>query len=165
MSEDPILDASLPQECSDTRALQQYRQKLSALNHEIDLAHANNDLGTSEKLQIERDQILEHLKSDIGLPGRSRVFSNERERARKSVSSAIDKAIGAIKDQDPILAEHLRNNIKTGYKFSYRDTHTPCKFACDSPILAPKYPAGADLSHSQGSGIHHIQDRGSPLCR
>jgi hypothetical protein len=125
MSEDPILDASLPQECSDTRALQQYRQKLSALNDEIDLARANNDLGTSEKLQIERDQILEHLKSDIGLAGRSRVFSNERERARKSVSSAIDKAIGAIKDQDPILAEHLRNNIETGYKFSYRDTHTP----------------------------------------
>jgi hypothetical protein len=125
MSEAPISDASLPQELSDTTALQQYHDKLSVLDREIDLAHANNDLGTSERLQIERDQILEHLKSDIGLAGRSRVFSNERERARKSVSSAIDKAIGAIKDQDPILAEHLRNNIKTGYKFSYRDTHTP----------------------------------------
>jgi hypothetical protein len=110
------------QERSDLKALREYRNRISEISNEIVRARNNNDLGRIEELGIEEDQIRDFVRSDTGLRGRSRAFPNDRERARKSVSNAIQKAIDAIRDHCPALAEHFRENVKTGNSFSYRET-------------------------------------------
>jgi hypothetical protein len=51
--------------------------------------------------------------------GRIREFDNPSERARKSVTNAINRSLIKIHVEHPALGQHLRNSIKTGFSCSY----------------------------------------------
>ncbi len=110
------------QERSDLKALRTYKDRVAEIDSEIVRAQCNNDVGRIQALTLEKEEILDLVRADTGLRGKPRHFQSERERARKSVSKAIENALAAIRCQCPALANHLRENVKTGNSFSYRQT-------------------------------------------
>jgi hypothetical protein len=82
-------------------------------------AEAANDLHRAERLRIELDALVDELEAATGLNGRPRHFSDEHERARVAVQKAIKRALDAVGDADPALAELLRLTISTGVTCAY----------------------------------------------
>ena len=105
---------------TDLQALDSYRRRLDDLDAEIDAADHDADLGRSELLDAERQQLLAELRRVTGLGGRIRSNSNDpAERARKAVSGRIRDAIGRLTEVTPGLAAHLDQSIRTGLRCSY----------------------------------------------
>jgi hypothetical protein len=104
----------------DVPALDAYRKRLDDLDAEIDEAEQHADLGRSERLESEREQLLAEVRRVTGLGGRIRTNSNDpAERARKAVSGRIRDAIGRVEQIMPGLALHLNRSIHTGLQCSY----------------------------------------------
>lgn len=112
---------------ADKKALKQYNARLAEIEEERAEARANNDLGRGELLITEREWYLEELRRAEGLGGKLReASSSDRERARKSVSAAIDRALEAIRKEHKPLWLHLRTYVDTGNFPCYRaDQSTP----------------------------------------
>jgi hypothetical protein len=105
---------------TDLQSLDAYRRRLDDLDAEIDAADRDADLGRSELLEVEREQLLAELRRVTGLGGRIRSNSNDpTERARKAVSGRIRDAIGRLAEITPELAAHLDRSIRTGLRCSY----------------------------------------------
>ncbi len=105
---------------TDLQSLDAYRRRLADLDADIDDANRDADIGRSEHLDMERQQLLAELRRVTGLGGRIRSNSNDpAERARKAVSGRIRDAIGRLADLTPDLAAHLDRSIKTGLRCSY----------------------------------------------
>ena len=105
---------------TDRQSLDAYRRRLDDLDAEIDAAYRDADIGRSELLDAERQQLLAELRKVTGLGGRIRSNSNDpAERARKAVSGRIRDAIGRLADITPDLAAHLDRSIHTGLRCSY----------------------------------------------
>ena len=126
-----IADRFTPQERSDNRARREYETEALRLKSEIADARDRGDLGRVEALTSEFDLLVAHMQADKGLLGRSRTFTDDRERARKRVSNAIRKAIDSIREDCPALADHLKQNIKMGAELMYRDAQTAWKISRD----------------------------------
>jgi hypothetical protein len=105
---------------ADKTAMKDYRLKLSDLESRIEEAERNNDLGTKQILQEQHDFLTNQILSARGFAGRSRESKSDRERTRKSVSNAINRAITSIRESLPHLADHLERNIECGSLISYR---------------------------------------------
>lgn len=107
-------------EMTDLQALDAYRCRLDDIDAEIDAADHDADLGRSELLDAEREQLLAEVRRVTGLGGRIRSTSNDpAERAREAVSGCIRDAIGRIAEITPGLAAHLDRSIRTGLRCSY----------------------------------------------
>ena len=105
---------------TDRQSLDAYRRRLDDLDAEIDAADRDADIGRSELLDAERQQLLAELRRVTGLGGRIRSSSNDpAERARKAVSGRIRDAVGRLADITPDLAAHLDRSIHTGLRCSY----------------------------------------------
>lgn len=105
---------------TDVASLDAYRQRLADLDAEIDDADRNADLGRSELLDVERQQLLAELRRVTGLGGRIRSNANDpAERARKAVSGRIRDVIRRLAEATPELAAHLDRSIQTGLRCSY----------------------------------------------
>ena len=105
---------------TDRQSLDAYRRRLDDLDVEIDAADRDADIGRSELLDAERQQLLAELRTVTGLGGRIRSNSNDpSERARKAVSGRIRDAIGRLADITPDLATHMDRSIHTGLRCSY----------------------------------------------
>jgi len=105
---------------ADRRSLDTYRRRLDDLDAEIDVADRDADLGRTELLDAERQQLLAELRRVTGLGGRIRSNPNDpAERARKAVSGRIRDAIGRLAGITPGLAAHLDRSIRTGLRCSY----------------------------------------------
>ena len=105
---------------ADRQSLDAYRRRLDDLDAEIDLADRHADLGRTELLDAERQQLLAELRRVTGLGGRIRSNPNDpAERARKAVSGRIRDAIGRLAEITPVLAGHLDRSIRTGLRCSY----------------------------------------------
>jgi hypothetical protein len=98
----------------DSTARRAYKARLVELEEEIAQAESDADLGHVERLRAERSMIAEELAGALGLGGRPRVAGDPVERARKAVTMRIRAAVKAIESVDPVLAQHLRNSVKTG---------------------------------------------------
>jgi len=110
-------------EMVDVKALDAYRTRLRELSAEMDQADAGADIGRSELLQAERDQLLAEIRRVTGLGGRIRTTANDpAERARKAVSARIRDAIRRLSEVAPGLAAHLDRSIQTGLECSYSPT-------------------------------------------
>lgn len=107
----PVLDAA---------ARTAYRQRLLALEDELDEAALDQDLGRSERLQEEKEFLLAELGAAFGLGGRVRVGGDRVERARKAVTMRIGTAQKSIARVHPDLARHLRHSVATGRFCCYR---------------------------------------------
>ncbi len=105
---------------ADRQSLDTYRRRLDDLDAEIDVADRDADLGRTELLDAERQQLLAELRRVTGLGGRIRSNPNDpAERARKAVSGRIRDAIGRLAEITPGLAAHLDRSIRTGLRCSY----------------------------------------------
>jgi len=57
----------------------------------------------------------EEILAGRGLSGRRRNAQDDRDRIRKSISMAIARAVGIIREHIPALADHLDRNLQRGY--------------------------------------------------
>ncbi|HJR24110.1 MAG TPA: hypothetical protein VJ804_01445, partial [Acidimicrobiales bacterium] len=64
--------------------------------------------------------LAEAVARDVGLGGRSRRIGDPVERARKTVSTRIRRAIAQIGRAHPELGRHLERSIDTGAWCAYR---------------------------------------------
>jgi tetratricopeptide (TPR) repeat protein len=103
----------------DVQARRHYQQRLAQLDHELDTADVVGDAGRSQRAAIERDQIIQQLRSDVGLGGRPRRLNDDAERSRMRVSKAIQRAIRQIETADPVLGRALQTRIHTGFFCRY----------------------------------------------
>lgn len=107
-------------ETTDARAIAGYRERIRELQSEIAEAERMNDLGRTNGLQTEYDQILDHLSGSLNLKGQARSLGTSNEKARAAVTWRIRSAIKKIEQQHPALGRHLNNAIKTGNYCSYQ---------------------------------------------
>ena len=114
-----------PDALLDERAQKQLVSRLEELAHERERACAAEDFVKAQRLDEEYEQIAAELgRAARPKRGRSAVFNDATERARKAVGKAITEAIsriGTYKEVAP-LAEHLREAVRKGQWLSYSGT-------------------------------------------
>jgi hypothetical protein len=110
-------------ELTDRKAISAYRERLSAMHGQLDIANENNDLGRMQRAQQEIDALEAELRRCLGRSGQSRVHSDS-ERARKAVSIAIRRALARIRAGSPALASHLESSLQVGAYLCYRPQRT-----------------------------------------
>ena len=114
----PGPDAGLP--VLDAQARSAYRRRLSELREEPAEADAFNDIGRTERARGEIDAITGHLAAAVGLGGRNRVTGGAAERARSTVTHAINAALRRFRRSLPALADELALRLTTGTFCVYR---------------------------------------------
>ncbi len=107
----------------DARALKEYREHLKDLEEDRREAEDNHDIGRAQRLQEEIEAITAEIGRATGLRGRTRKASDDRERARQAVSTAIHRALRAIKKEHQSLGQHLDHSLQIGEFLSYRPDH------------------------------------------
>lgn len=103
---------------ADNKAIRAYNARLKDLRAELDAANDNNDIGRAESAQKELDILELELRRSLNIHGRLRENS-DAERARKSVSNAIHRALQRIRKAHPTLASHIQACVKIGAYLSY----------------------------------------------
>ena len=103
----------------DERAKAEYRQRILALDEELDLADVSGDADRAVAAAAERTALIRELAAATGLGGRPRPLADETEKARKSVTARIRHAIARLADVHPQLAEHLEASVQTGTQCTY----------------------------------------------
>ena len=98
----------------DTRACEQYRQRIGELREELTEADRLNDGYRATRLRCELESLGDQLAAAVGLGGRLRKAASHSERARLMVTKAIKAAIAKIRRRDVALGHHLATSIKTG---------------------------------------------------
>ncbi len=111
---------SIPEPVVDRQALVAYRSRLTELAGELEQAEQRGDIEWFDRVQAEREALLEHLQHITGLGGRVRHAASPAERARKAVSARIRDAIVKVGGDHPELAAHLTAAISTGATCMYR---------------------------------------------
>jgi hypothetical protein len=111
----------------DDKGRRKLEAALSDLEGQATAALEVRDFKKAESLQNEYDQVQRELELSSNIHGRPRVFSDETEKARTSITKAISRAYREIEKQSPELAHHLKTAIATGSEFSYRDISTRWK--------------------------------------
>lgn len=102
----------------DQRAIREYGERLQDLIEEKKEAHANNDTGRVEAIDIEIAAINDHVSSAIGKGG-SRKLNDQRKNLRDAVRNGIDRAIKEISQHDEVFGAHLKTYIKMGQELAY----------------------------------------------
>lgn len=103
----------------DDAALRAYRGRLAELEEDLEEALSFNDTTRAERLQGEKDALLDQLRAAVGLGGRSRRAGSNSERARVGVTRTIKHALARIEEANPALGSHLRSTIRTGTYCGY----------------------------------------------
>lgn len=106
-------------ETLDDKARRDYRERAEDLKYQLAEAEKNNDSGRCQSIRLELEQLASQMIAAEGLSGRSRRSQDDRDRVRKSVSMAIERAMGTIRKHAPALGEHLDKHIHRGYFLSY----------------------------------------------
>jgi hypothetical protein len=99
-------------EILDEFARDAYRARITRLDDEIELTD-------SAELKEEREALLAQLGAARGLAGRERRTGGSSERARVAVRKAIIGALARVAEQDPGLARHLHERVRTGHHCRY----------------------------------------------
>ena len=104
----------------DEQAKAAYRQQLVRLEGLIQEALDKGDDTHAQALEAERDSLIAELRRAAGLGGRTREFSNDAERARKTVTARIHDTLRHLDRRHPELASHLRESVTTGSTCRYQ---------------------------------------------
>jgi len=107
-------------EMLDGTAMKNYRNRLADNKDETAEAVANNDLARQRELSDEREWLLSELRRAQAPDGTVREALDQRERDRKSVSAAVNRAIEAIRKVHKPLWHHLYTYIDRGNFPRYR---------------------------------------------
>ena len=103
----------------DDDAKTAYRRRIRLLQDQLDEADRHGDVERNAHVQAELDFLLDELRRAVGLGGRDRVESTANERARMAVRKAIVATIDRLARHDPLFADHLRRNVRTGHLCAY----------------------------------------------
>jgi hypothetical protein len=96
------------------------QQQFKKLKEQIEEAEELGDADKKAELEDQLDNLEKYVAAAYGLGGRSRKSSDPGESMRKSVTTAIKRALKTIEINFPALATHLNNSIKTGLFCSYQ---------------------------------------------
>ena len=99
----------------DAQSKKSYRMRLNELKTELQEARRFNDQEHVWKLEQEASFLTHELTRAVGLGGRDRMGVSEVERARLRVTNAIKFAILRVSKYHPVLGQHFRKYIFTGY--------------------------------------------------
>lgn len=110
-------------ESFDAEAKREYARKLSEIDEELEEAVQFNDLASIERLQSQREKLIDHISKATGKGGKARV-STDASRARKNIRQQINRDIDRMSKFCPELAEHLRTAFQ-GESLCYRPTQDP----------------------------------------
>jgi hypothetical protein len=111
VSDQPVLDET---------AKRAYRQRLAALQQDVERYEAVGDDERAATVRTEREWLLAELTAAAGFGGRTRQFAGADERARISVGKAIRRALCRIAEADPVIERELRDTVQTGVRCCYR---------------------------------------------
>ena len=107
----------------DARARAEFRRRITDLDDDLAEATTNNDLGRMERVEIEREALLDELRRATGQAGRDRGLGpTTAERARKSVTARLRDTIRRIGRAIPELGAHLDRSVVTGNHCRYQPT-------------------------------------------
>ncbi|MEO6029693.1 MAG: AAA family ATPase [Candidatus Binatia bacterium] len=101
-------------EVLDAEARAAYKERLVALNDELEEATSFGDEGRAARAEAEIEVLTKELSRAVGLGGRSRRAGSAAERARLNVTRSISSAIKKIAAESPALGEHLAAAVRTG---------------------------------------------------
>ncbi|MEV4512259.1 hypothetical protein AB0K00_25255 [Dactylosporangium sp. NPDC049525] len=118
----------------DRAAVQEYRRRLDHLRTRIEELEDVDHVERAAELRSERDWLVAELAAAAGLGGRTRQFSDDRERARLAVGRAIRRAVARVARADPVVGGHLQRRIHTGNHCLYRPGGVS---AVGVPVAAP----------------------------
>ena len=99
-------------EVLDDTARHTYRARVAELDRELEVSDRDD-------LRAEHDVLLAQLAGGTGLGGRGRQTGGTSERARIAVRKAIINALARVAEQDPALARHLHDRVRTGHQCRY----------------------------------------------
>jgi hypothetical protein len=106
----------------DPQAKAEYRRRLATLETEIEASLATHQDERALQLESERDGLIAELRRTTRLGGRSRTFSDDAERARKTVSARIHDTLRHLEQRHPELAKHMRESVSTGSTCRYQSS-------------------------------------------
>ena len=106
-------------EVLDEQARRAYRTRLHEIEAELTEAESANDTGRIERLEEERERLLDEMRKATGLGGLDRKMGDAAECARSAVTWRIRNATKKLDAAHPALARHLANSVKTGVFCSY----------------------------------------------
>lgn len=115
----------------DEQAKAEYREKITSLQKEIEVAENHRDFEKAGALQEEYEELIEHLSNSLALNGKPRKTADSVEKARSAVTWRIRSAISKIEQEHPALGKHLSNSVHTGTFCSYepeRETQWNLRF-------------------------------------
>lgn len=113
-----IIDMVKPQELVDYDYLEQCQRRLSDIENELVDAEKNSDLAKQRRLDKEREEISNLLKTNT-FREKSAKFTDRRKKARIAVTNAINRALSNIEKYNQSLYKHLDNAILGGSDFTY----------------------------------------------
>jgi hypothetical protein len=108
----------------DDEARQQVEARLLEIEKHLAYKGEIQDIQGVDALQKEYSTLESYLGSSRNIHRRPRVFANENEKARTSITNALKRAYSSIRVQAPKTASYLESNIKTGSEFMFRDGST-----------------------------------------
>jgi hypothetical protein len=104
----------------DKRAFRDYTSARDGLKEFLQEARADRDRKRERDIQEKIDDLDGRLKAATGLRGRPRKLNPEVEKASKSVSTAIKRAIDRLEEEHPPLHAHLQAFVHCGQYLSYQ---------------------------------------------
>ena len=112
----------------DEKARAQYETRALEIQGELLEARKLNDSGRVAALQEELEKIAGQMTAATGLGGRRRLVGDTSEKARKSVSAAVSRAVRQAGAAHGSLGEHLQKHVSLGAALSYEGDGTPWNF-------------------------------------
>jgi TolB-like protein len=119
LSGQPAVAGGRGVEVLDEKSRRAYRGRLREIEAEIVESAESNDPGRTERLEEEKEHLLDEMRRATGLGGRDRKMGDATERARSAVTWRIRHAIKKLEPAHPALARHLRHSLKTGVFCAY----------------------------------------------
>ncbi len=123
------------QETLDPQAREEYRRRLAEIGEQIQTAIGMSDSAQQEKLELEKQGIVDELKASKNKFGAQRNLGRTpAERSTQAVEIAIRRVRAHLREKGlHKLADHLENSIKReGTGFAYRPGPDPPTWALQS---------------------------------
>jgi len=113
------LAASDGGDLADETTIRECRERYEELEVEREEARRTGDKARLADIQGEIGKIAAYLSASLGLGGKSRKALDDVSKVRRRIARVINIAIDKIEENDPDLATHLRNSIRTHINMSY----------------------------------------------
>jgi hypothetical protein len=104
----------------DDDARRSYRERLAALEEQLEAADRAGDAGRAAAADAERAAVVAELRRAGGVGGRQRTVPDEAERARVNATRAVWAAVRRVESAAPLAGAHLRASLRTGRFLRYQ---------------------------------------------